>query len=616
MLNLYYVRGINRLDTPTFTNIARQEAYFSKKLVTQIDSWYPPHYKNTITFESVDLNFNSKINYLSLTFNDKTYYYFIDDLRYINEDLIEVDITMDTIQTYMFDIQVDNLDLIKKSIQRWNVERPLLKHKINRNFLRENVSNGYYDNIEYDEPILINDDYSNYTYDLSWYIIMSTEGTLKISDDSTIEGIGIRIHNDNIDYQQLMYIYLLPMLDKGSNTTVFYINGKQTSPSNTINKVLNYISTNPEIQSINVIRYNPFRNVQYDVTNKNLIITQDNSCNIKVYETSNMVQPIMCLYDYTNIDIHDIYTFNFELNDKTGQTFDKKYIPQLLDENYIEYKFGERLNSTGYPLHQLDEPKINNIFNYDVISNNRIYKILSTIDDRDKYITTTISKTIETMAIYNDAWKTYQSQHYGSLTTGMALQREQNIYNTAKGVVQGLVQMGVGSKIDSISTMVSGGMQGLTSIADAIQNEYALQKQYQITKENMEFTPNTEKMGNSYQSDIQSNSLNIYRSVQKVNDIDHVARVMESYGYKVAEHYSDVNPFDEFNIRHYYNIVQVSNMNLTLNVLNDNVTIERIKDRFKNGVRLWNIDTTTNETFLPLGKVCYYDNVEEAFINE
>lgn len=615
MLSLYYVRGINRLDTPTFTNIARQEAYFSKKLVTQIDSWYPPHYKNTIMFESVDLNFNSKINYLSLTFNDKTYYYFIDDLRYINEELIEVDITMDTIQTYMFDIQVDNLDLIKKSIQRWNVEKPLLKHKINRNFIRENVSNGYYDNIEYDEPTLINDDNSDYTMNLGWLIVMSTSNELKISDSVTITssvGTPIYIQNKDNNYSQNIFIYLLPLTNQ--NTSFLTINGK-TTYSNTAT-ILPYISSNPEIQSINVIRYNPFKEISYNsLTNAMNINAQTYEIEIAIKD-ENTYYPVLMLHNYQNNDIYELYTFDFILNNKTGQTFDKKYIPQLLDENYIEYKFGERLNSTGYPLHQLDEPKIKNIFNYDVISNNRIYKILSTTSDIDKYLTTTISKTIETMATYNDAWKTYQSQHYGSLTTGMALQREQNIYNTAKGVVQGLVQMGVGSKIDSLTTMVNGGMQGLTSIADAIQSEYALQKQYQITKENMEYTPNTEKMGNSYQSDIQSDSLNIYRSVQKVNDIDHVARVMESYGYSVSEHYSDINPFEQFNIRHYYNVVQVSNMNLTLNIINDNVTIERIKSRFKNGLRLWNIDTTTNETFLPLGKVCYYDNVEEAFIDE
>ena len=615
MLNLYYVRGINRLDTPTFTNIARQEAYFSKKLVTQIDSWYPPHYKNTIMFESVDLNFNSKINYLSLTFNDKTYYYFIDDLRYINEDLIEVDITMDTIQTYMFDIQVDNLDLIKKSIQRWNVERPLLKHKINRNFLRENVSNGYYDNIEYDEPTLINDDNSDYTMNLGWIIVMSTSNELKISDSVTITssvGTPINIQNEDNHYSQNIFIYLLPLTNQ--NTSFLTINGK-TTYSNTAT-ILPYISTNPEIQSINVIRYNPFKEISYNaLTNVMNINAQTYEIEIAIKD-DNTYYPVLMLHKYQNNDIYELYTFNFELNNKTGQTFDKKYIPQLLDENYIEYKFGERLNSTGYPLHQLDEPKLKNIFNYDVISNNRIYKILSTTSDIDKYITTTISKTIETMATYNDAWKTYQSQHYGSLTTGLALQKEQNLYNTIKGFAQSGIQAVTGMALGSTTRTINGLTGGLTSISDAIQNEYSINKQYQITKENMEFTPNTEKMGNSYQSDIQSNSLNIYRSVQKVNDIDHVARVMESYGYKVAEHYSDVNPFDEFNIRHYYNVVQVSNMNLTLNVLNDNVTIERIKDRFKNGLRLWNIDTTTNETFLPLGKVCYYDNVEEAFINE
>ena len=81
-INLYYVEGISRIDTPSFNTkthvgtIQDQHSYFLTKLVKSIDTtFYPPHYHNTIKFDSLDLTINDTVNYLSLDYNNKMYYY-------------------------------------------------------------------------------------------------------------------------------------------------------------------------------------------------------------------------------------------------------------------------------------------------------------------------------------------------------------------------------------------------------------------------------------------------------------------------------------------------------------------------------------------------------------
>ena len=139
MYSFYYIRGISAMDTPYFSNIQAQQQYFAQHEVATIDEIYPPHYQNTIKVSKDNLDFNSQINYVSLEFNDKIYYYFIDSVRYINEDVMELSLTMDTIQTYMFDIIYNSATIERKLIRRYNADKI-----INRNYIRENISQGNY----------------------------------------------------------------------------------------------------------------------------------------------------------------------------------------------------------------------------------------------------------------------------------------------------------------------------------------------------------------------------------------------------------------------------------------------------------------------------------------
>ena len=108
-ISLYYVEGINDVDTPFFLSKAEQSEYFNKNLVKTLStSYYPPYYRNTIKFASDDLTLETKVNYLSLNTDERKYYYFITSAMYVSEGILELTIEMDDIQTYFKSIDYRN----------------------------------------------------------------------------------------------------------------------------------------------------------------------------------------------------------------------------------------------------------------------------------------------------------------------------------------------------------------------------------------------------------------------------------------------------------------------------------------------------------------------------
>ena len=99
-----------------------------------------------------------------------------------------------------------------------------------------------------------------------------------------------------------------------------------------------------------------------------------------------------------------------------------------------------------------------------------------------------------------------------------------------------------------------------------------------------------------------------------VYDYDKVCEQLEENGYKVNEHYSNINIIKELNTRYYYNYFQCSALNISLNnVLNDNDTLQLIIDRFNDGLRFWNIQNCNNDD-IDIGQLFVYDNVEKSLI--
>ena len=137
-ITLYYVDGISRENTPYFDIIAHQDAFFAEHVVaTPSDGFYVPFLNNKIVLSITDVGFSTKVNYLSLYFNSKHFYYFITDVVYISENEVEISIELDSVQTFMFNIVYHDGIVERKFIDRYKSATV-----INRDYIRENVSNG------------------------------------------------------------------------------------------------------------------------------------------------------------------------------------------------------------------------------------------------------------------------------------------------------------------------------------------------------------------------------------------------------------------------------------------------------------------------------------------
>ncbi len=641
MYKLYYVRGINRLDTPYFKTLAEQETYFESKKILEIDYIYPPHYRDTIDFDITDLDMKTQANYLGIEFNNKMYYYFIDNVVYINEEMIQITITMDVIQTYMFDIDYIHCDVGRRTIDRWNDDGT-----INRNYLRENLSQGTMQVVGAHK----------YEEDFGFVIIAYTIGAplrnlkednlLYVRNDANLISQGysfaynlsnnlFSIKNFSTDTQ----IAIIPYSSKYKRFNVVAKYGYTTKTDGLVfteNKTfimdmtdigggelpildsIGLIASLDNIISIKYVPYNLFNNVSIDTSGEVPILTLESISN--GYGFCGLCQAIHRSYTGSTSqgDLVSTITF-FELNDERILTkkanfqfdftpnkpiqkpFDKKYIPALIDENYIQLHFGEKMSLTSFPLYQAKQTTLNLLYTTNIVDGYRLYYITDdpiTEIEFDKYKTLTYVTTTENFVLFNSAWSTYLSQNQSSLTRGVRLNQIKVLFDYSKGIFSNLRQ---GSKLGIAN-------QSLDSAFEL----YSINEKLNITKENLEYTPDTIKLGNSVNSDIISESIIPCIYYYEVNDIDKVAEQYEGYGYKVNEHYSKVNILDTLNTRYYYNIIKCEDMEINLKVLNDELTITRIKDRFNSGLRLWNISNLDEN--MQMGDLFVYDNVEKKYL--
>lgn len=607
MYKLYYIRGINRLDTPYFSTLQEQATYFESKKILEIDYIYPPHYRDTIDFDITDLDMKTQANYLSIKFNNKMYYYFIDNVVYINEEMVQITVTMDVIQTYMFDIDYIHCDVARRTIDRWNDDGT-----INRNYLRENLSQGTMEFINHNTE----------EEDVMWAIIRFTF-VKRYVNGSRVElsdTLGHPITTYSIQYNQAILnnriltsdsdIALIPI----SNKKMHIINGVRTWDINSNENIgfyLRKIGSMENVLSIRLVPYTFLNGITYATNNDTINITMDtnfyylleqviqkgaaeeNDVKIKCICVATLHDPINILTKRSDFD------FDFYKNNWIQEPFDRQFVPALLDENYIQYNYGEKISLTGAPLYQWKQPYMYSKYSYDLINGYRIYYNTDDLTEvRDKYKTLIYVTTDENYTLYNNAWNTYLSQNQATLTRGVRLNHIKNIYDVIPNITK------------NISTGNVGG--AIANVADTAFNIFNINEKLNITKENLQFTPDTIKLGNAVNVDISSDSIIPCYYLYQVNDIDKVAEQYEAYGYKVNEHYSKVNILEALNTRYYYNVIKCEDMEINLKVLNDELTITRIKDRFNSGLRLWNIKNL--DTNIQMGDLFVYDNVENKYL--
>lgn len=591
MLSVMYVEGINYVDTPNFTTLMEQTQYFNDKVVYDFrdeDYYYPPHYKNSIVVDSGDINLSLRINYLRLDYEGKSYYYFITNVSYNNIGSLILDIEMDVIQTYMFDINFINYKVTKRLINRYDENG-----EINRKYLRNNISNGIMQLKDYFEyPV-------NDSSILGWFIFKYN----REDEDGESTPTLLKYYNSERNITQTSTdgtgIYIIPacIFDKNYNATKITYK-RQIDDSiitagwdtiSDVRKAIHKLSENPgiveayyirDLGNINSTDGIPHIKVEYDMYNYEFVITIYSG--IASYEhfitTSDGIahQIYIDLYHLSLIDTQRSTDLSFKANTSLKAPFDYHFVPQLIDENYINYKYGERILKASFPLSLLKNADFELYRRIDVNTGYRNYWISDDSNYDDKYNTRVTCTTKELVTLWNDYWKAYMNGNQGTLTLGLAYKSLSTLFSIMPN--------------SKIGTNYTG------SLVDEAVNYI-----------NLQYKAEDYKQGNNMTNDSITNAMLEVTEYYEVSDIDDVARHYESYGYDVHEVYTYKNIFTDMKTRYYYNYYEVEDMNITLNILNDNTTINNIKDRFKSGVRLWEIN---NMDDLKLGQVCLYDNVE------
>lgn len=632
-INLYYVEGISRIDTPSFNtktqtgSIQDQESYFLTKLVKSIDStFYPPHYRNSIKFDQDDLEITDNINYLSLEYNGKTYYYFIDNIDYTSTGIITLEISMDVIQTYMFDIYISSGIIERKFIDRWLLRGA----QINRSYIRENVSSGNY-GLVVDKQYLNNDS-------KEWFVV----GIFTKFDKSNTLGNlvpGSLVGNEDANNDSLVPL-VAPYDIKLCTLQPYTPHGVQNPP---IFSVIPFIKSSAyiaETRDLFVCPFNPFSDwITFDKTNLEIYFHSElyNQWRVNYLNFDDMHGESVYYFfsegsQYMTKTISHEVTFNFTANLNTGRSFESRFVPALLDENYILLTFGTNTTNTTFPLFKLVEPSVYCKYGFNLINGTRHYYITnSQTSPLDRYDTMVIDTNVLSIDLKNDAWAQYISANknrwsmlVNSTTTGatetMVRSTQQPKYNN--GDVNAILsnpksytpvrhQLSANAKRKIANATSSGFTSSEMAVAGIGAQAVGGIVNQLYTEDNLVHTPPSVKQTGNYAISTLGKSGLIYTKIEKVIDFEQCAQYYHRNGYLVNEYVTQVsNIFSYVKNRYYFDMLKMTVPEVHLhNVIEDEETVELIRERLIDGVRLWNIRNRN-----VIGNF-NYDNVEYTFIS-
>lgn len=630
-IDLYYVEGISRIDTPSFNTknhigtIEDQEDFFLTKKVKTVEiAFYPPHYRDQIKFDKADLVITDNVNYLSFEFGDKTYYYFIEKINYTSTGVILLDISMDVIQTYMFDTYISSGIIERKFINRWNGSN------INRNYVRENVSDG----------LFVQKYYYNVPMPVREMMIVAKSNYVSQEYASIIE-----YHNDTMS-RNIIYPSLIYMIPYGQGTIKsFQSLNSQSTLHYDMGITFNNLAKDPQISEVYLIPFNSLKNVDY--TNSYIDFTYNQTdpdffgINDSVFGNDYIkyLRPAPYALDpdanhYSSADYpvklnHISHTFDFIKNTDRQDIFRSEYMPVMLDENYIKFEFGTRSSLTSYPLYETNKIVLQCCYYASYLTGSRHYYI--TDRDSDYYDNKrTIVSDYEPIKLdllsdeyaqFNATNKYRWLEAIGSslingakfgISAGLRASYAANdiikIASTALTPKRQKLSKRGQRAIESIQTQqrdktpgeIEEGISSISPITSAL-----------IREGNMYFTPDTNKQSGML-SDLVANAIQILWIKSFVQDYEQCAQYYHRNGYLVNEYVTQVsNIFNSVKNRYYFDMLKMSIPEVHLhNVIEDEDTIGLIEERLEQGLRLWNVLNTD----VIIGDFTY-DNVENDYLS-
>lgn len=652
-INLYYVEGISRIDTPSFNTkthvgtIQDQEEFFLTKLVKSIDStFYPPHYQNLIKFDKDDLEITDNVNYLSLEYNGKTYYYFIDSIDYTSTGIITLEVSMDTIQTYMFDIYISSALIKRKFINRWiNVgtsSNP--QYIINRHYCRENISEGIFQLVKKDYFTRYEDITDNDTGSVGKiYGIFVIQSTQPLSGDSwtgvyrrseTIYGLSYSSLSNTRKNSMQYATYIIPLINNVDSVT---LKSGETTVTCNYDVVFNQVLRDPLVVNAYFI----------PCDNKGMFIRQTGgnlftatSEDIKAFTYAINCGLFAIHKDILSYPLVKTFNHEFERNLAINRVYSTNYMNMLLDENYIRYEYGEGTQLSTAPLYYQCFSTIGLVYENTLTKGNRSYNIILNygiqrsklayiIDTNDNYYgtpdmfnTSVACNDSIRLDILTDAYKewvlynkasipmAYVSTIANCFTYGMMNANKESIHKTYTTSTTGERYHGFPVKKKthfaySTTKSVSDDVHYAPTHSESLGSVASSQW-------NALFAPSAVRFTGDYFNSIQNHSLQISFSKHVVNDYDKCGKYYHRNGYLVNEYVTNVdNIFVYVKNRYYFDLIQGEEFEVHLhNVIENEDTLNQLKERFENGLRLWNV----KNLYVNIGNFTY-DNVEYDFLS-
>ena len=553
---LYSLPGISKTDTPVFSSLANQELFFFG-LTRQVIStgFYPPYFKNTIKVDVSDYNLTtSNWNYCSLDFNNKTYYYFIKNKRYINESIVEFDIEMDTIQTYMFNVTWINSMIERFSIRRWNPG-----YVINREYIRENISKGSFSKVsQYVE-------YNTSVQEIrNWFYVGRLTNNYDEVNQQQIEGQCTININDYTGNPERYMRNIIP------NGLFFSPHEIATDSQNNFHNPFDSIpefATNAWTCDMYLIPFECCEGLKV----VNTLLTFTSNFEDKIFYGNNNYSITAFNYVHTKVNngTYAIPQFVSGSSLSDGVLFNPFNNPLLLDNNYVHITFGDPNIRSEYPLYTLTSLELKYAYWADLSNGYRYYNLYIDNDYfNNKYLTIACNSNALKLDLKNNMWKEYIARNRA--TFGAAIGNMFMSLLSGGLISGGEIAAGVKGPGSGVTAIKTGSNAGSGVYGEAIK---------QI---NLQNSPSTLKATGNASAILFDGDGVISSKFYLCDDFKECCEYFEMFGYRVDWHV-DTNLFT-MNHRHLFNYIKVSEMNI---LIGDKATEENFIARFKEGIRMW-----------------------------
>lgn len=615
---------INTTDTLYFANVEAQKAYFSS--ITDKIEYTNASFNGARNFriqENYLAALNSKYNYMYYEYDGRVWYTFIDKYKYVNDNVTELEVTLDFMQTFMFDIEFKTSRVASYTWKEEHFEQGYKIPYSNKfpaaNFKWE-VLNIVGDKIEGDTA-------DKYLINLAITVnqdLLNFEGYKKLTTlyvhSNPTQMSNSQFAATNYPAELPFATMLIPLYANKSLGTMSYVGVDRTDYINNITCVSRFI----ELISAYILDISIVTNKLYDVYTygDEYIISLGN-------QSARTIIAAGIELDYYLINVEDInnkyggakfangiYTrsFNINIGNYSAELVNSSYMSLMItdgiDESYIElddFIFRTDHTNTLYLNYKAEQ-----IYPY-------TYTI--TISDTSNFNNKTfkISRSDAISMPYAvDKWMEYIASNSASVNDGLrtkhGYEREiakNNLANkTAQGAVQTLAGIGtiagaatsaIFNPVQAFSTGMSGvnqAIQGASTIADAVvQYENTLTNQekeralLEISWQDIKNTPaDVMSFGavHGLQGVNQFISSVIYIGI--ASNIEAIKKYHKMYGYETHEVVSATDLKRAHNI---FDYIRFEDANFITNLPHNTHNI--IKSILESGIRFWyDIDTFMN----------------------